>query len=82
MYPLFDIAHSQMAQKQIAKNTGHSGRVNLSGPELHQFGAEVGSAIKVDVAESKAIAHALIDNSDTDEFVIVSKPIDTEDHHE
>lgn len=71
-----------MAQKQIAKNTGRSGRVNLSGPELHQFGAEVGSPIKIDVAESKAIAHALIDNSDTEEFVIVSKPVDTGDHHE
>ena len=65
-----------MTRKQIGQNTGHSGRVSLSGPELDQFKADVGVSIKVDVAESKAIAKALIDNSDHDEFVIVSKPAD------
>jgi hypothetical protein len=48
--------------------------VNLSGPELEQFDAEVGDPIKVDVAESKGIAKAIIENSSEDEFVIVSKP--------
>lgn len=71
-----------MTRKQIGQNTGHSGRVNLSGPELDQFNAEVGTPIKIDVVESKDIARALIDNSDTDEFVIVSKPADTETSHE
>lgn len=65
-----------MTRKQIGKNTGRSGRVNLSGPELEKFDAGVGEAIKVDVAESKAIARAIIDNSDHEEFVIVSKPAD------
>lgn len=71
-----------MTQKQIGKNTGHSGRVNLSGPELTKFSADVGEPIKVDIAESKDIAHAIIDNSDNDEFVIVSKPTMTEESHE
>jgi len=66
-----------MTQKTIGQNTGQSGRVNLSGPELAQFGAEVGDSIKVDVAESEGIAKAIIENSDEKEFVIVSKPIDT-----
>ena len=63
-----------MTQKTIGQNTGQSGRVNLSGPELEQFDAEVGDLIKVDVAESKGIAKAIIENSSEDEFVIVSKP--------
>lgn len=63
-----------MTRKRIGQNTGRSGRVNLSGPELDQFGAEVGESIKIDIAESKAIAQAFIDNSASDEFVIVSKP--------
>lgn len=66
-----------MTHKQIGQNTGNSGRVNLSGPELRQFDADVGDGIKVDIAESKEIVHAIIDNSDHGEFVIVSKP--TED---
>jgi len=64
-----------MTQKTIGQNTGQSGRVNLSGPELKQFDAEVGDAIKVDIAESKGIAKAIIENSSEQEFVIVSKPI-------
>lgn len=68
-----------MSKKQIGKNTGRSGRVNLSGPELGQFGADVGDQIKVDVAESKAITHALIDNSERSEFIIVSKPANQEE---
>jgi hypothetical protein len=63
-----------MTRKQIGKNTGRSGRVNLSGPELDKFGAEVGEPIKIDIAESKEIARALINNSDQGEFIIVSKP--------
>ena len=64
-----------MTQKTIGQNTGQSGRVNLSGPELDQFDAEVGDAIKVDIAESKGIAKAIIENSTESEFVIVSKPV-------
>jgi len=63
-----------MTQKTIGQNTGQSGRVNLSGPELDQFVADVGDPIKVDVAESKGIAKAIIENSSNNEFVIVSKP--------
>jgi len=65
-----------MTQKTIGQNTGESGRVNLSGPELEKFDAEVGDPIKIDIAESKAIAKAIIENSATPEFVIVSKPAD------
>lgn len=66
-----------MTQKTIGQNTGRSGRVNLSGPELKKFGAEVGDPIKVDIAESKQIARAIIENSSEEEFVIVSKPATT-----
>lgn len=66
-----------MTEKTIGQNTGRSGRVNLSGPELNKFSADVGDSIKVDIAESKNIAHAIIDNSDHGEFVIVSKPTDS-----
>lgn len=67
-----------MTQKTIGQNTGQSGRVNLSGPELDQFDAEVGDTIKVDIAESEGIAKAIIENSTESEFVIVSKPdVDT-----
>ncbi|MEF8824759.1 MAG: hypothetical protein V5A27_00190 [Halapricum sp.] len=63
-----------MTRKQVGKNTGKSGRINLSGPELEKFGADIGESIKIDVAESKDIAHAIIDNCDSDTFVIVSNP--------
>ena len=63
-----------MTHKQIGKNTGYSGRVNLSGHDLDKFDAEVGEQIKVDIAESKEIAHALINNSECGEFIIMSKP--------
>lgn len=73
-----------MTRKTIGQNTGQSGRVNLSGPELDKFDAEVGDPIKIDIAESKDIAQAIIDNSDHPEFVIVTKPGDSvkETNHE
>lgn len=64
---------NRMAKKTIAKNAGNSGRVSLSGPELEQFGSDVGDEVKIDVAESKEIAKAIITNSDHDAFIIVSK---------
>ncbi|KTG11417.1 hypothetical protein AUR64_03950 [Haloprofundus marisrubri] len=63
-----------MTRKTIGQNSGHSGRINLSGPELDKFDASLGDQIKVDIAESKDIAHAIVDNSDYEEFIIVSKP--------
>jgi hypothetical protein len=63
-----------MTRKTIGQNTGRSGRVNLSGPELNKFRADVGDPVKIDIAESKEIARAIIANADHDEFVIVSKP--------
>jgi len=73
MFRLGDVTIS-MTQKTIGQNTGRSGRVNLSGPDLDKFDAEVGDPIKVDIAESKGIAKAIIENSVESEFVIVSKP--------
>jgi antitoxin component of MazEF toxin-antitoxin module len=61
-----------MAQKIIGRNTGNSGRVNVSGSELDQLGLAIGSAVDVDVAESKDIAQALIDSKDTERFLIVT----------
>jgi hypothetical protein len=61
-----------MAQKKIGRNTGESGRVNVSGSELDQLGLAIGSAVDVDVAESRDVAQALIDSKDTERFLIIS----------
>ena len=61
-----------MARKKIGRNTGESGRVNVSGDELDQLDLTLGSAVDVDVAESKDIARALIDNKDSERFLIVT----------
>jgi len=61
-----------MVQKQIGHNAGKSGRVNISGGELDQLGLTIGSSISVDVAESKAVAQALIESKDTERFLIVT----------
>lgn len=63
-----------MTRKRIGQNTGNSGRISLSGHELNKFHADVGDPVKVDIAESKSIAHAMVDNSNYGAFVIVSKP--------
>jgi hypothetical protein len=61
-----------MAQKKIGRNTGESGRVNVSGSELDQLGLAIGSAVDVDVAESKDVAQALIDSKDAEHFLIIT----------
>ena len=61
-----------MAQKKIGRNTGESGRVNVSGDELDQLDLTLGSAVDVDIAESKDIARALIDNKNAERFLIVT----------
>jgi hypothetical protein len=61
-----------MVQKKIGRNTGESGRVNISGSELDQLGLAIGSAVDVDVAESRDVAQALIDSKDADRFLIVT----------
>lgn len=58
--------------KKVAKNSGRSGRINLSSDELGRLGVEVGDEIRIDVAESKAVAKAIIESRDTAAFVIVS----------
>lgn len=59
--------------KKISKNNGRSGRINLSSDELGRLGVEVGDDVRVDVAESKQVAQAIIDSRETDAFVIVSE---------
>lgn len=61
-----------MTRKSIARNTGNSGRVNISGSELETLEAEVGDDVDVDVADSKDIAHAIIDSKDAERFFIVT----------
>jgi len=72
MYGGYVSTLTHMAQKTIGRNTGNSGRVNVSGSELDQLGLAIGSAVDVDVAESKDIAQALIDSKDTERFLIVT----------
>lgn len=61
-----------MTRKKIGRNTGQSGRINVSGSELDKLGVDIGDAIEVDVVDAKEIAHALIDSKDADEFIIVT----------
>lgn len=61
-----------MARKSIARNTGTSGRVNISGDELRQLNAEIGDTVDVDVASTSQLAHALINSKDADRFLIVT----------
>lgn len=61
-----------MSRKQIGRNTGRSGRVNLSGSELDELGLDVGDPVDVDVVNAKEVAHALIDSKETEDFLIVT----------
>lgn len=61
-----------MTRKQIGRNTGNSGRINVSGSELEQLGVDIGDAVDVEVVDAKQIAHALIDSKDSEEFLIVT----------
>lgn len=61
-----------MTRKQIGRNTGNSGRINVSGSELEQLGVEIGDAVDVEVVDAKEIARALIDSKDSEEFLIVT----------
>ena len=61
-----------MTRKQVGRNAGNSGRINVSGSELDKIGLEIGDAIDVEVADTAAVAHALIDSKDSDEYFIVT----------
>ena len=61
-----------MTRKSIARNSGNSGRVNISGSELEELEAKIGDDVDVDVADTKDVAHAIIDSKDTDRFLIVT----------
>jgi antitoxin component of MazEF toxin-antitoxin module len=61
-----------MTRKQVGRNTGNSGRINVSGSELEKLGVEIGEEVDVDVVDAKEIAHALIDSQDSEEFLIVT----------
>ena len=61
-----------MVHKQVGRNTGQSGRINVSGSELTKLGVDIGDAVEVNVADDKGVAHALIDSKDTNQFLIVS----------
>jgi antitoxin component of MazEF toxin-antitoxin module len=61
-----------MTRKQVGRNAGNSGRINVSGSELDKLGLEIGDAVDVEVADATTVAHALIDSKDSDEFLIVT----------
>ncbi|WP_136718627.1 hypothetical protein [Halorientalis salina] len=60
-----------MTRKKIGRNTGNSGRINISGSELEKLDVEIGDKVDVDVVDDKEIAHALINSKESDEFLIV-----------
>lgn len=64
--------HHLMTQKRIARNTGDSGRINLSGSELDKLGVEIGDAVDVEVVDAKEVAKALIESRESAEFLIVT----------
>jgi len=61
-----------MTRKKIGRNTGQSGRINVSGSELDKLDVELGDEIDVEVVDSKEVARAIIDSKDTDEFLIIT----------
>lgn len=61
-----------MTRKTIGRNTGDSGRVNVSGSELGTLDLEIGDPVDVEVVDAKEVAHALIDSKDSDRFLIVT----------
>ena len=61
-----------MTRKSIARNSGNSGRVNISGSELNELKAEIDDDVDVDVADTKDVAYALIDSKDAGRFLIVT----------
>ena len=61
-----------MTRKSIARNSGNSGRVNISGSELAKLEAEIGDDVDVDVADTKDVALAIINSKDADRFLIVT----------
>ncbi|ELY78239.1 hypothetical protein C487_09434 [Natrinema pallidum DSM 3751] len=61
-----------MTRKQIGRNSGNSGRINVSGGELEKLGIDIGDAVDVEVVDAKAIARAVIESKDTEEFLIVT----------
>ncbi len=61
-----------MARKQVGRNTGNSGRINVSGSELEKLGVDIGDAVEVDVVDAKGVAHALIDSKESEKFLIVT----------
>jgi len=61
-----------MTRKRVSRNTGQSGRINVSGDELDTLDLDIGDDVEVDVADAKEVAHALIDSKDTERFLIIS----------
>ena len=61
-----------MTRKQIGRNSGNSGRINVSGDELEKLGVDIGDAVDVEVVDAKAIARAVVESKDAEEFLIVT----------
>ena len=61
-----------MTRKTIGRNSGNSGRGNISGSELDMLESGIRDDVDVDVADAKDIAHAIIDSKDADRFLIVT----------
>ena len=61
-----------MTRKQIGRNSGNSGRINVSGDELEKLGIDIGDAVDVEVVDAKAIARAVVESKDAEEFLIVT----------
>jgi antitoxin component of MazEF toxin-antitoxin module len=61
-----------MPRKTIARNSGNSGRVNISGSKLNELEAEIGDDVDVDVPDTKEVAHAIIDSKETDRFLVIT----------
>ena len=68
---VIQLAHP-VTRKKIGRNTGKSGRINLSGSELDKLGLEIGDEIELNVVDDKDVARALIDSKALARFLIVT----------
>ncbi|WP_338742088.1 hypothetical protein [Haloplanus salilacus] len=61
-----------MNGKRTGQTTGNPGRIDPSWPELDTLGVAVDDAVDGGVVDANAVAHALIESKDAEEFAIVT----------
>lgn len=60
-----------MTRKTIGRNPGNHGEIN-TGSELEMVEAKIGDDVDDTIDDSKEVANALIDNNETDRFLMIA----------